>query len=52
MYDLIKVMAAAWLMPLPFLLLLTGLGWVLFWLGRRRLGLAGVLAGLVVKAEH
>lgn len=34
-------------MPLPFLLLLAGLGWVLFWLGRRRLGLVGVLAGLV-----
>ncbi|MBE0484488.1 MAG: YdcF family protein [Bacterioplanes sp.] len=47
MYDLIKVMAAAWLMPLPFLLLLTGLGWVLLVLGWRRLGLAGVLAGLV-----
>lgn len=29
-----------------------GLGLALWWLGRRRLGLAGVLAGLVVEAEH
>ena len=34
-------------MPLPFLLLLAGLGLALWWLGWRRLGLAGVLAGLV-----
>lgn len=46
MYDLIKVMVAALFMPLPLLLLLSGLGSVLLLFGWRRLGLAGVLVGL------
>jgi len=40
MYDLIKVMAAALLMPLPFLFLLVALGLVWIALGWRRLGLS------------
>lgn len=47
MYDLIKVMAAALLMPLPFLLLLTCLGWVLLVFVWRRFGLLISVAGLV-----
>jgi hypothetical protein len=46
MYDLIKVMAAALLMPLPFLFLLVGLGLASIALGWRRLGLGVSVSGL------
>jgi len=48
MYDLIKVMAPALLMPLPFLLLLVGLGLALIALGWRRFGFSVSVTGLVV----
>jgi hypothetical protein len=39
-------------MPLPFLLLLGGLGWVLVVFGWHRLGLGVSIAGLLVQTEH
>ena len=47
MYDLIKVLTAALLMPLPIFLLVAFVGLFLAWVGWRRLGLGLSLAGLV-----